>query len=188
MQLLCDVDTDVLPTAGAIRRILVLRTAQLREVRWAFGELTRRYPSARFGVLGSRMHGPDEFEGAERFDVHGRWVTPKTVRPLASRLARFNPDLVVFCLNSEWLVGYEPVSRVVQRLGAPVSVVGGYNRRWYRWDHTAFTQGPRWWRWLVGASAVLLYPIVAAYLLAKPSGPLYRETPPGVPPARRLVP
>lgn len=167
----------VLPEGG-IERILILRTAQLREVQWARTELARRYPRATFGVLGTRLAALGAFEDCARFEVADEWVTPASFTPLEQAVAAFAPDLVVLCINNDWRVGYERSSRVVQRIGARHKVVAGYNRQWSHWRHPDFVEGHPITRWLVEAVGLLaLAPLVGAYLLCKPAGPDYAGTP-----------
>jgi hypothetical protein len=172
-------------TAGALppaaNRILLLRTAQLSEVQWARAELTRRYPSAEVAVLGTRLHALGAFDGCRLFEVPDGWLTPRSVHPLEGGLKQFAPDLIVMCLNNEWRSGYERVSRIVRRLPARHKVVAGYNRQWSRWRHADYIDGHPILRWLVEASLIVLYPLTAIYLLAKPSSPLYANTPGGAP-------
>jgi hypothetical protein len=184
---LISMTTDqVLPAAG-VERILILRTAQLREVERARAELTRRYPDARIGVLGTRLAALGAFDDCVRFEVEASWVTPRTVAPLDDRIRAFDPDLLVLCLNNDWRAGYERTSRVVGRLRARHKVVAAYDGRWYCWTHADFVESHPAIRWLIDACGmVLLYPFVAAYLLAKPARPLYRATPTRKP--RRQVP
>lgn len=167
----------VLPEAG-IGRILILRTAQLREVQWARAELARRYPAATVGVLGTRLAALGAFDDCERFEVADGWLTPASVEPLDAAVAAFAPDLVVLCLNNDWCVGYERSSQVVRRIRAPHKVVAGYNRRWSRWRHADFVEGHPVTRWLVEAVGLLvLAPLVGLYLALKPAGPAYPGTP-----------
>ena len=172
-------------TAGllpqAVNRILLLRTAQLSEVQWARAELARRYPSAEIAVLGTRLRALGVFEGCQQFEVPDGWLTPHAVRPLENRLESFAPDLIVMCVNNDWGSGYDGVSRIVRRLPARHKVVAGYNHQWYRWRHADYTDGHPILRWLVEASLLVLYPLAAIYLLAKPSSPLYANTPGGAP-------
>jgi len=168
--------SELLPADG-IQRILILRTAQLREVDWARSELAGRYPNARVGILGTRLKALGAFEDCEQFEVEADWLSPKSVSPLAGRITAFAPDLVVLCLNNDWRVGYERSSRIVKTIDARYKLVAGYNRRWYGWMHRDFVEGPPLIRWLVDASVALLYPLVAIYLLLKPSTPLYAHTP-----------
>jgi len=168
---------DVLP-AGEVSRILILRTAQLPEVQRAREELARRYPNATVGVLGTRLKALGAFDDCVQFEIDAAWLTPKSVKPLYGRIQEFAPDLLVLCLNNDWRVGYERTSRVVRSLPARHKVVAAYNRRWYRWVHTDFVEGHAVLRWLVDVCGIVaLYPLVAAYLLAKPSTPLYAHTP-----------
>jgi hypothetical protein len=168
---------DVLPPAE-IERILILRTAQLREVDRARAELTRRYPDASIGVLGTRLKVLGAFEDCVQFEVTEEWLSPRSVRPLRSRIEAFAPDLVVMCLNNDCGVGYGRTSRVVRSLPASHKVVAAYNGRWHRWSHADFATGHPALIWLVDvAGLLLLYPLAAAYLLCKPSGPRYAATP-----------
>ncbi|MGE0394445.1 MAG: hypothetical protein AB7P67_12845 [Vicinamibacterales bacterium] len=167
----------VLPEAG-VERILILRTAQLREVQWARDELARRYPKATFGILGTRLAALGAFEDCARFEVAEGWLTPASVRPLLTAVAAFAPDMVVLCMNNDWRVGYDRSSRVVKGIHAPHKVVAGYNRRWSHWRHEDFAEDGRVTRWLVEAAGLLiLAPMMAAYLLLKPAGPVYAGTP-----------
>lgn len=168
---------EVLP-AGEINRILILRTAQLLEVQRARAELSRRYPNATIGVLGTRLGALGAFDDCVQFEIAAGWLTPRSVEPLRDRLCAFAPDVLVMCLNNDWRVGYERTSRVVRSLRARHKVVAAYNGRWYRWVHRDFVEGHAALRWLVEACGlVLLYPLAAAYLLAKPAGPTYAPTP-----------
>lgn len=177
MQLRAATIDDVWP-AGEVNRILILRTAQLPEVMRAREELSRRYPTATVGVLGTRLKALGAFEDCVQFEVAEGWLTPQSVKPLQDQIERFAPDLLVLCLNNDWRVGYERASRVVRGLPAGHKVVAAYNRRWYRWTHADFVEGHPALRWLVDACALaLLYPLVAAYLLAKPARPTYQATP-----------
>jgi hypothetical protein len=167
----------VLPS-GEVRRILILRTAQLPEVDRARAELTRRYPDASIGVLGTRLKALGAFEDCVQFEVTEEWLSPKSVRPLLSRIEAFAPDLVVMCLNNDCGVGYGRTSRVVRSLPARHKVVAAYNGRWHRWSHADFVTGHPAWIWLVDVGGLLLlYPLTMAYLLLKPSGPRYAATP-----------
>lgn len=169
--------TTALPEAG-IHRILILRTAQLPEVQWVRTELTRRYPEATIGVLGTRLDALGAFSDCQRFEVADGWLTPAAVAPLGPALAAFAPDLVVLCLNNDWHVGYERASRVVRNIQARHKVVAGYNRRWFPWRHIDFVESATVTRRLAeGLGLLLLAPAVTAYLLMKPAGPLYRTTP-----------
>jgi hypothetical protein len=172
---------EVLP-AGEINRILILRTAQVPEVQRARDELSRRYPHARVGVLGTRLAALGAFDDCEQFEVTAGWLTPRSVGPLRDRIRAFAPDLLVLCLNNDWRVGYERASRVVRSLPARHKVVAAYNRRWYGWQHEDFVEGRAPVRWLVEACGLaLLYPLAAAYLLAKPATPIYQATPTNTP-------
>jgi hypothetical protein len=175
---LLSVTTDEVLPAGEIDRILILRTAQLPEVQRARDELSRRYPNATVGVLGTRLEALGAFGDCVQFEVAADWLTPRSVEPLHDRIRAFAPDLLVMCLNNDWRVGYERTSRVVRSLPARHKVVAAYDRRWYRWVHADFVEGHPALRWLVDACGIaLLYPLVAAYLLAKPARPTYRATP-----------
>ena len=167
---------DVLPSAR-IERILVLRTAQRREVDWAMRELAVRYPDATMAVLGTRLKALGVFGHYEQIDVDAAWLTPRSVRPHMDRIRRFGPDLVVLCLNNDSFVGYERLSRVMRGLHAPHKLVATYTRRWRRWTHVDFVDGPLPLRWLVNGLLVVLYPLVVVYLLCRPSGPPYRPDP-----------
>ena len=168
---------EVLP-AAEINRILILRTAQLPEVQRARDELSLRYPNATIGVLGTRLEALGAFDDCVRFEIAAGWLSPRSVKPLRDRIRAFAPDLLVMCLNNDWRVGYERTSRVVRSLPARHKVVAAYNRRWYAWVHADFVEGRAALRWLVEACGiVLLYPLVAAYLLAKPARPIYQATP-----------
>lgn len=175
----------VFPTDG-IRRILILRTAQLAELQWARAELARRYPDATVGVLGTKLATLPAFRDCIQFEVAADWLTPRSVRPLRPALRAFAPDLVVMCLNINGRTGYGRVSRIVRSLRAPHTIVADYTRHWFPWSHADFVRGPRttlWLRaaaqWLTGvAGMALLTPVVAAYLLAKPATPIYLATPP----------
>jgi len=168
---------EVLP-AGGIDRILILRTAQLPEVERARAELSRRYPHASVAVLGTRLEALGAFDDCVQFEVTADWLTPKSVRPLRDRVEAFAPDLLVMCLNNDCRVGYGRTSRVVRSLPARHKVVAGYNRRWYSWSHADFVEGHPALVWLINACGIcVLYPLLVAYLLAKPSGPLYALTP-----------
>ncbi len=167
----------VLPESG-VERILILRTAQLREVQWAREDLARRYPQATFGILGTRLAALGAFEDCTRFEVADGWLTPASVRSLQTAVAAFAPDLVVLCMNNDWRVGYDRSSRVVKQIHAPHKVVAGYNRRWSHWRHEDFVEDGRLMRWLVEAAGLLvLAPMMAVYFLIKPAGPLYAPTP-----------
>jgi hypothetical protein len=164
--------------ASDIRRILILRTAQLLEVERARAELRRRYPDASVGVLGTRLKALGAFDDCVQFEVTEDWLAPGNVRPLLPRLEAFDPDLVVMCLNNDCGVGYGRTSRIVRSLTAPHKVVAGYNGRWSRWSHADFATGHPALVWVVDAlGLLLLYPLTAAYLLFKPSGPRYAATP-----------
>ena len=176
-QLLSATVDEVLP-AGEINRILILRTAQLPEVQRVREELSRRYPNAEVGVLGTRLEALGAFDDCIQFEITADWLTPNSVRPLRDRIDLFAPDLLVMCLNNDWRVGYERTSRVVRSLPARHKIVAAYNRRWYRWVHTDFVEGHAALRWLIDVCGmVALYPLVAAYLLAKPAKPIYQATP-----------
>ena len=167
--------------ADQIDRVLILRTAQLREVDWAREELHRAYPDAAVGVLGTQLKALGAFDDCVHFEVAAKWLTPRSVRPLWQQLRTFSPDLVVLCLNNSWRVGYQRASLVVKRLKAPHCIVAGYDHRWYRWSHADFIERQSLFHRAIDASVILLYPMVAAYLLAKPSRPLYVETPSAAP-------
>jgi hypothetical protein len=167
----------VLPEGG-IDRILILRTAQLPEVQWARADLARRYPHATIGMLGTRLKALGAFDDCVQFELADGWLTPATIVPLQDALEAFAPDLLVMCLNNDWRVGYERASRVVRRLQARHKVVVSYNRRWSRWRHLDFAEGHPALRWLVEVCGMLVLALAgAAYLLAKPAGPLYQATP-----------
>ncbi len=173
--------TPALPDGG-IERILILRTAPVPDVERVHAELVRRYPGAAVGVLGSRLEAAGAFHGCLRFEIADGWLTPASVAPLSKALAAFAPDLVVLCLNNDWRVGYERVSRVVRGLRAPHTVVAGCNGTWAPWRHAEFTEGHPLVRWLGNAvGMVLLTPAIALYLLVKPGRPLYAATPPHKP-------
>ncbi len=170
--------TDEVLPAGEINRILILRTAQLPEIERARAELSRRYPRASVAVLGTRLKALGAFDDSVQFEVIADWLTPDTVKPLLPGVEAFAPDLVVMCLNNDCGVGYGRTSRVVRKLPATNKVVAGYNGRWYQWSHADFVTGHPALIWLVDAvGLLLLYPLTAAYLLAKPSGPRYALTP-----------
>jgi hypothetical protein len=175
---------EVLPSSP-IARILILRTAQMREVEWARGELGRRYPDATFGILGSNLSALGAFDDCVRFEIGGSWLTPASVRPLRRVLQAFAPDLVVLCLNNDSRVGYARASRVMQSLPGAHKVVAGYTRRWFRWRHADFTDGHPMLRWLADAGLILLYPLAYGYLLAKRRTPVYAATPTGAPRSAR---
>lgn len=164
---------DGLP-ALPIERIVVLRTAQLPEIKRVLGELAMRYPDAAVAVLGTRLKALRAFENYEQIEIDGDWLTPRSVRPHVGRIRRFDPDLLVMCLNNDWFVGYERASRVMRSLPARYKLVATYNRRWRHWRHLDFIEGPVLMRWLVNGVLLALYPLVVVYLLCKPSRPLYR--------------
>lgn len=160
-----------------IERIIVLRTAQLREVDWALAELAALYPDAAVAVLGTKLKALGAFEGYEQIEIDGDWLTRDSVRPHAEQIRQFNPDLAVMCLNNDWFVGYERASQVMRRLPGRHKLVATCNRRWRRWRHLDFVDGPVLLRWLVNGLLLVLYPLVAVYLLIRPSRPRYRPSP-----------
>jgi len=155
-----------------VRRILVFRTAPLEQVRRVFEELRHRYPDAQLAVLGT---GLDHalFEGMEKLAIRDRWVTPRSYAPLCRQLELRPFDLAVVCLNSDHVVGYGRVSQVMRRVPARVKLGVGYTGRWFEWRHADFSEVPAPLRWTLNASLVLLYPLVATYLLLRPARPVY---------------
>jgi hypothetical protein len=160
------------PPADCVRTILVLRTAPLEQVRLAIEELRQRYPDVRFAVLGTGLdHGL--FDGMEKFAIRERWVTPRSYAPLRRQVELHPFDLAVVCLNSDHVVGYGRVSQVMRRIPARVKLGAGYTGRWFEWGHPDFSEVPLVFRWAINASLVLLYPLVAIYLLLRPARPVY---------------
>ncbi len=156
-----------------VRRILILRTARTPQIQWALDQLRAKYPEAEFGVLGTQLGGNELFAGMEHFEPSQPWLSPRSVRRLRSRLRKTRFDMVVMCLNGDCGTGYGGVSRVVRRIDAPFKFVAGYTGRWHKWDHMDFEEGNVLTRGLVNCLGILIYPLIATYLLLVPSRPRY---------------
>ena len=164
-----------------VRSILILRTAQTPQVRWALNELRKKYPEARFAVLGTELEANELFDGMDHFQPTCAWLSPGSIKSLRPRLREARFDLVVMCLNSDCGAGYSRVSRVVRMIDARIKLVAGYNKEWVVWEHLNFEESNFLTRGIVNALEVLIYPIIAAYLLLTPSGPRYMPTEQGRP-------
>lgn len=156
-----------------VGRILVLRTAQTLQVQWALEELRATYPEAQFGLLGTQLGANTLFDGMEHFEPSESWLSPQSIKSLRQRLETRRFDMVVMCLNSDCAAGYGRASRVVRMINAPLKFVAGYNKRWHKWNHRDFEEGNALTRGVINGLGLLIYPVIAAYVLLSPSGPRY---------------
>jgi len=58
-------------------------------------------------------------------------------------------------------------------IDARFKFVAGYTQRWHEWDHVDFEEGNALIRGVVNVLGLLIYPVIAAYLLLAPSRPRY---------------
>ena len=130
------------PPSESIRKILILRTAPMAQVHGAVEHLRGLYPDAQFAVLGTFL-GDGFFDGMQKFEVHDRWVTPRSCAPLRRRVEQERFDIAVLCLNSEHVVGYDRVSKVLQWISADLKLVAGYTGIWHLWQYGDFVEGDR---------------------------------------------
>ena len=156
-----------------VRRILILRTAQTPQIRWALDQLRAKYPEARFGVLGTALSTNALFDGMEHFEPTEAWLSPRSIKSLRRRIEAARFDMVVMCLNSDCGAGYARASRVVRMIDARFKFVAGYTQRWHKWKHPDFDDGNAVIRGVINGFGLLIYPVIAAYLLLVPSRPSY---------------
>lgn len=162
----------IFPKAQEVGKILVFRTAQMPEVRRATEHLRSLYPEAAFSVLGTCLDH-ELFHGMQKFEIRERWITPRSYAQVRKLVEREHFDIAVMCLNSDHIVGYGRVSRVLRKAPARVKLVSSYTGHWYAWQHSDFSEGNLPFRWIVNSLLVLLYPAVALYLLSRPPVPMY---------------
>jgi hypothetical protein len=160
----------ILPPGEQVRRILVLRTAPMAQVRAAVETLRAKYPNAKLGVLGSRLEDPF-FEGFDRYEIPDGWLTPGSFAPFRRAIAASQPDLAVLCLNSDHIVGYARASAVLGAIPAGARVVAGYSGGWTNWSPEHFAEPGLIARVLVDALMIPLYVVVPIWMLLKPSTP-----------------
>jgi hypothetical protein len=161
-----------LPEAD-VQRILILRTARTPQVQWALEQLRAQYPSAGYAVLGTGLQNNILFDGMRKFEVQSAWLKPDAFREFEREIRDHHFDLVVMILNGDGATGYEDVSRIMKKIPAGLKLVSGYNRRWYRWNHSAFSSGSFPLRWICTALECLLFPFVHAYMFTRSSRPAY---------------
>lgn len=164
-----------LPALPELRygRVLILRTARSPQVTWVFEQLRARFPHARFGLLGTNLASGGPFEGVEKFEVRGDWLTPDGVRPFKRTFAENPFDIAVMVLNGDGAVGYEHVSQVMKSIPASTKLVAGYDRTWELWNTSQFVPPSLLRRTLATCLECALLPLVAIYMLGKSSSPRY---------------
>ncbi len=171
MSLMCK-NIIAFPPPDDVRRILVFRTAQMAQVTRTFENLRSLYPAAQYAVIGTALDH-EYFQEMVKFQIQDRFVTPHSYARVRPLVQRENFDIAVMCLNSEHIVGYGRVSKVLADIPARTKLVACYSGRWFLWQHSDFVEGGVLLRWLVNSLLALLYPMVALYILCKPGKPLY---------------
>lgn len=161
-----------LPEAS-VQRILILRTARMPQIQWTLEQLHAQYPSAGYAVLGTQLQNNVLFDGMRKFEVQSTWLKPAGLRKFERDIRNQHFDLVVMVLNGDGATGYEDVSRIMKKIPAQLKLVSGYSRRWYLWNHSAFSSGSFPRRWFCTVLEYLLFPFVHAYMFAKSSKPAY---------------
>ncbi|HYK90805.1 MAG TPA: hypothetical protein VE398_18675 [Acidobacteriota bacterium] len=171
MNLMCET-TNAFPPPEDVRKVLVFRTAQMAQVTRAFECLRSLYPSAQYSVIGTGLNH-EYFREMVKYEILDRWVTPRSYARVRPLVKREDFDIAVLCLNSEHVVGYDRVSEVLADVPARAKLVASYTGRWFFWQHSDFVESGALLRWIVNSLMVLVYPMVAAYLLCKPNKPVY---------------
>ena len=155
-----------------IRRILILRTAPVPQVRLVVEQLRNTYPEAQFWVLGRQLNH-SLFAGMRKFEITSPWLNSRGYRPFRRAAESAGFDLAVMCLNGDSWVGYEQVSRVMKRIPSTEKLVASYTMEWYAWQHEDFQEGPWAIRWASSVIEAVLLPLVYLGLIAMPSGKKY---------------
>jgi len=171
VSLMCET-TSAFPPPDDVRKVLVFRTAQMAQVTRTFERLRSLYPAAQYAVIGTALDN-EYFQEMVKFQIQDRVVTPRSYARVRPLVQRENFDIAVMCLNSEHVVGYGSVSKVLADIPARTKLVAGYTGRWFLWQPSDFVEGSVLLRWLVNSLLTLLYPMVALYILCRPSKPLY---------------
>ena len=166
------VKLDALPGVD-FQRVLVLRTARAPQVQWTLEQLSAKYPSASFAVLGTQLRGNTLFDGMRQFEISDPWLKPSAFRKYEREVRSAQFDLAVMVLNGDGSTGYEDVSRVMKRVPAGTKLVAGYNRSWYAWNHASFSSGFFALRWMWQAFEYVVLGLAYIYLLLKSSRPSY---------------
>ena len=171
MNLMCET-SNAFPPPNDVRKVLVFRTAQMAQVTRAFEHLRSLYPSAQYAVIGTALDH-EYFREMVKYEIQDRFVTPRSYARVRTLVERETFDIAVLCLNAEHTVGYGRVSKVLTDIPARIKLVAGYTGKWFLWQHSDFVEGGVLLHWLVNSLVVLLYPMVALYLLCKPTRPIY---------------
>jgi len=156
----------------SIRRILILRTAPVPQVRLAVEQLKHAYPEAQFSVLGRQLNH-SLFAGMQKFEITRPWLNLSGYRPFHRAVEAGDFDMAVMCLNGDSWVGYEQVSRVMKRIPAREKLVAGYTMEWYAWRHDIFQEGSWLARRAISVLETVLLPLVYLGVMAMPSGRKY---------------